>query len=941
MPQLLDELKEHLAAGEVVVVAGTGVSVQATKNAPCASWKGLLLNGVEHARELGLMSEPVANLTRQQIALNEPDMLIGAAQTITAKLGAELGPWLKRSVGPLHAEEPAIIEAIHDLGAVIATTNYDHLLSTHELRPFDWTDAASVEEILRGQRRGVIHLHGDYEKPQSVILDLKSYERIKSSAHATAVLTAIRMLKTMLFIGCGDGLNDPHFGAFFRWTEQAFSDSRFRHFILCRDSEAEKIRSEHLPERKLHPIGYGDDFTKLVPFLHLLRGAHPAVAPPPARPAHAALPDPGPCFGREPEIDTIVRALLADTPARVTVLGTGGIGKTTLTLKALRDRQVAARFTEARHFVRCEGATNRDGVVGAIASQLGVSSVARLDQAVLAALAAKPAVLVLDNFETPWQAAMMDVEEYLGAISGIDSLNLVVTIRGTERPAGVAWTAAVEPPLLPLPDARRAFLAIAGEKFANDPSLDPLLESIDRLPIAISLMSHLAQREATLAPLLQRWNDKRTEMLQRAGGANKANNIEVSFELSIGSPRMTAEAKRLASVLATLPGGIANAHLNAIMDDGEEAAAVLRGTAVAFNEGDRLRMLAPLRAYVTRRYPPDPADAARADEHYAALAVRGDEVGRAAGAAAVETITPEVANIETVLLRLLASRAPKESSNAIHGWAEFIRYTGFGSVSILDRACVRAAEADDRATETSHVLDRAKLAVDRSDYEPARANLERIRTLARERGARRIEALAVARLGTVAFNLDEDDAARSMILEALEIFREVSDTHGQGYCALTLAKIELAAKNYEVAKAKFRDALELNDPADVTSYANALIGLAEVEYRSGDAGAAFAQFEKTLEIYRATGSPLGQGNCLMRMAEIVAARGEKERALLLTQQALACFEALGEPYSIGRAHRALAIFVTDATLRRQHLAAAREAWSRIGRNDLIAGLGQD
>ncbi|HXH37940.1 MAG TPA: SIR2 family protein, partial [Thermoanaerobaculia bacterium] len=510
--ELLDELKQRIADDSVVFVVGSGVSVQATGNMPCASWTGLLRHAIDYARSLGLMTEPVANLTRQQIESGDLDLLLGAAQTVRVKLGNDFRAWLQDSVGKLTVKHAEVVDALHAVGMTLATTNYDHLLGGPAI---PWTDAAAVEEVLRGRRKGVIHLHGDYEHPESVILDLRSYAQVVSSRHANAILSAVRTLKTLVFVGCGDGLADPHFDEFFRWTEDALADSPFRHFILCRAKDVDELRRKHPPERKLYPLPYGAGYEELSLFLRSL--APENEEPAPAKPSEVipTLPHQGPCFGRKTEVAAIVEALLSAAPTRIAVLGTGGIGKTTVALAALRDLQVAARFGGRRFFVRCDAATNRDGLVSVIAAHLSITSGAQLSSAVLAALASGPSILVLDNFETPWQSSTIEVEEFLALLSGIDALQLIVTVRGIERPAGILWRDPIEPPRLPLSAAREAFLAIA-TRFSDDPNLDELLESMDRLPLAITLLAHLAQRETHLEPLINRWNEKRSDMLQRA-----------------------------------------------------------------------------------------------------------------------------------------------------------------------------------------------------------------------------------------------------------------------------------------------------------------------------------------------------------------------------------------------------------------------------------------
>jgi hypothetical protein len=47
-----------------------------------------------------------------------------------------------------------------------------------------------------------------------------------------------------------------------------------------------------------------------------------------------------------------------------------------------------------------------------------------------------------------------------------------------------------------------------------------------------------------------------------------------------------------------------------------------------------------------------------------------------------------------------------------------------------------------------------------------------------------------------------------------------------------------------------------------------------------------------------------------------------------------------EPYSIGTTHERLANIARDEDERARHIAAAREAWLSIGREDLVQRLGE-
>ncbi|KAJ7829607.1 hypothetical protein B0H13DRAFT_1916375 [Mycena leptocephala] len=74
-------------------------------------------------------------------------------------------------------------------------------------------------------------------------------------------------------------------------------------------------------------------------------------------------------------------------------------------------------------------------------------------------------LLILDNLETMWEPVESrgKIEEFLSLLTGVDHLALVITMRGAERPAKVAWTHPFLPALKPLEQdaARQTFIDIA------------------------------------------------------------------------------------------------------------------------------------------------------------------------------------------------------------------------------------------------------------------------------------------------------------------------------------------------------------------------------------------------------------------------------------------------------------------------------------------------
>ena len=305
---------------------------------------------------------------------------------------------------------------------------------------------------------------------------------------------------------------------------------------------------------------------------------------------------------------------------------------------------------------------------------------------------------------TPWTADPLAVEELLRALAAIPQLGLTLSSRGTARPAGPRWRDFAMLSPLPLPDARRVFLAVAGPEFAADPLLDDLLTELDGVPLAVELMAYAAQGQPGLTEVAERWRTERTAMLERMGGARRELSVPVSIETSITSSLMTTPARRLLSLLGVLPDGIDHEDLAALLTDGVlSAAATLRHLGLAFDEGLRLRMLAPLREHTAVHYPPDPPDLNRVLSHYAKLAASGEDIGFSGGAQAAARLQAETGNITAMLVRAAAARQTADLADALWGLAKYWRSTGLVQPE-LARTALGVISAHGTALEQANTL---------------------------------------------------------------------------------------------------------------------------------------------------------------------------------------------------------------------------------------------
>ena len=243
---------------------------------------GLLEDGVSRCEQLFLtLPDGWGDGLREKLRSGDAEDLLSVADEVARALGAptdgEYRRWLRETVGELRAGNRDVIAALKDLEVPIATTNYDSLIEEATgLDPVTWRDDARIARVLRKDEAGILHLHGHWEDPESVVLGIRSYEDVLGDARAQFIQQAITAFNSLLFVGCGEGLKDPNFSALRRWLVQ-FAGWEYRHFRLALQSEARAVAGEHEPAEHIAVVVYGQRHDDLAPFLRKLR--------PPGRPA--------------------------------------------------------------------------------------------------------------------------------------------------------------------------------------------------------------------------------------------------------------------------------------------------------------------------------------------------------------------------------------------------------------------------------------------------------------------------------------------------------------------------------------------------------------------------------------------------------------------------------------------------------------------------------
>jgi hypothetical protein len=106
------------------------------------------------------------------------------------------------------------------------------------------------------------------------------------------------------------------------------------------------------------------------------------------------------------------------------------MGKTTLAMAALHHPAIMEKYN-LKHFISCESASTCGDLVTSIGLHLGLEPSRQLSKVILQHLGlCGPCLVVLDNFETPWEPieSRAQVEEFISLLADIPSIALLVSL---------------------------------------------------------------------------------------------------------------------------------------------------------------------------------------------------------------------------------------------------------------------------------------------------------------------------------------------------------------------------------------------------------------------------------------------------------------------------------------------------------------------------------
>ena len=270
--------------------------------------------------------------------------------------------------------------------------------------------------------------------------------------------------------------------------------------------------------------------------------------------------------GRDDLVDGIAQLLLQEKTSRVCILGPGGMGKTSVSLAVVESPLTKERFPSGSCiWVPCIEATSATLLLEILYNQLQVfgDKQVTLDKIISELDASKgPRLILLDNFETPWNApggTQKQVSDILRKLAMLSHIAILLTMRGTYPPCdAIQWQLhAIEP--TDEAACRRIFHDI-NPSSKDDPDVDRLLAALGHMPFAVSLMARLGvEGRSTPKELLEAWFESGPDILS----TNSEQNMNRSIRLSVESDlvKRNPNAILLLSILSLLQAGTTKENL--------------------------------------------------------------------------------------------------------------------------------------------------------------------------------------------------------------------------------------------------------------------------------------------------------------------------------------------------------------------------------------------
>jgi len=657
-------------------------------------------------------------------------------------------------------------------------------------------------------------------------------------------------------------------------------------------------------------------------------------------------------IGREPEVMGVSSLLQRPDVRLVTLTGTGGIGKTRLSLEV--GAELVPAFREGVYFVPLASISNATLVIPAIAHALGLQHRYSVGQQPLAEhmeylktfLQEKKSLLLLDNFEQVIDAAPA-IAELLAACA---HLKILVTSR-----AALHLSVEHEYPLPPLalPDGtlqlpmheltQYAAIALFLQRAiaikpdfdittANVRTISTICYRLDGLPLAIELAAariKLLPPQALLQRLIHPLNVL-TVGRQNAPERQQTlrNTIAWSYHL------LNAIEQQLFRRISIFAGSCSLEAIEALYSSyPDRTMLVLDGVSslidksllrqIELGEEPRIVMLETIREYAREMLDANGEEYVSRHAHaifYMTLAEESErELVGPQQALWLERLELEHENLRAALdwslqqdgdkietqrrmeiaLRLVgALRRFWQMHGHLNEGQTFAEKALLASEGILVTVQARAKA----------LIAAGTLASIQNDYDRTEAYCRESLLLFRELGDQQGTALSLFLLSVVPMMKGDNVAARSLTEEALALFREMGDQERLAWSLSTLGLLDTQEEKYADARGHYEESLAIHRKlGNKRGIAATLLRLAQLLFVSlGDQTMLYSLLDECLALNNELGEKEGIANVHSLSAQLAFRQGDLSRARSQIEQSMLLYREIGHRRALAESSAILA-----------------------------------
>lgn len=473
---------------------------------------------------------------------------------------------------------------------------------------------------------------------------------------------------------------------------------------------------------------------------------------------------------------------------------------------------------------------------------------------------ADPLILLLDNFETPWNATdgRSEAEQTLRDIDQFQHITFFITMRSSMPPCGELVWRLVDLKAVNVEAAYQIYSKIYPES-SVDRQVPELLELVGHMPLAITLMATSAKLSRLSAKdLIDQYKKTGPTMLSQ--GFDREHNMNICIGLSVDSLPMkrSPEAQWLLAALSMLPVGTTYNMLNTWYARGLSnltgALQILRDTSLVELQTSTFCVLPVIQRYVV--------DPSRFDMNVRNSIITSaceflekhkSAPGDNSHKENIAVLATEEGNLEAILLQTVAPSA--EVLNALLVLAEY------------------QAIARPRTNIVAHAL-----------------------TFAQQMGDKSIHGAVLSCYGSICFTLNRYEESRKHYTDAREVFLSISDTKQAAHCLLACIEshqVDRAVSGAIQTSLAIQAESEFQSTNDIHGVARCWQIRGHTASRTGNCDEALSLLQRAHHKFTELDDSLGSARCSGSISFCYYNLGDFEHAKTWAESALQEFGRVG------------------------------------------------